>query len=261
MKKQLSLLAIAFLIGMGGAMSQSTNRNCGTMSYLQEQLKNDPAMNLRMQQIEEQTRNYVLSNSGNKNSSVVTIPVVFHIVYSTNNTTQNISDARIFEQLNVLNKDFSRTNADAGNTPTVFQGVAANTGIQFCLAVRDPTGAATTGIIRKLTTTTSFSQNNNVKFTSSGGSNAWPAASYLNIWVCNLGNGLLGYAQFPGGTASTDGVVLLNESVGGPAAQGTLTPYHLGRTATHEVGHWLNLFHIWGDATCGNDQVSDFYFL
>src|SRR6185503_11466880 len=83
------------------------------------------------------------------------------------------------------------------------------------------------------------------------------SSSYLNIWSGNLGGGLLGYAQFPGGPASTDGVVVLYSSVGSIASPGTLVPYNYGRSATHEVGHWLNLFHIWGDSNCGNDQVSD----
>ncbi len=83
------------------------------------------------------------------------------------------------------------------------------------------------------------------------------SSSYLNIWVGNLGGGLLGYAQFPGGAAATDGVVLLNGTVGGPGALGTAAPYNRGRTATHEIGHWLNLRHIWGDSNCGNDFVAD----
>ncbi len=258
MKKNLLFIAIAFLMGMGGTMAQSKpGRVCGTMEYLQEQLKNDPAMRSRMEQIEQQTQNYILSNAANRSTAVISIPVVFHVLYSTNNTTQNVPDARILEQLHVLNLDYSHTNADAGNAPAPFLAVAANTNIQFCLAQQDPGGAATTGIIRKQTATTSFSQNNAVKFNAQGGDDAWNSAKYMNVWICNLGGGLLGYAQFPGGTASTDGIVVLNESVGGPAAVGTMAPYDLGRTLTHEVGHWLNLSHIWGDANCGNDQVGD----
>jgi len=128
--------------------------------------------------------------------------------------------------------------------------------IQFCLASRDPNGNPTTGIQRRQTTATSFSTNNSVKYFAQGGLDAWPSGSYLNIWVCNLSNSVLGYAQFPGGSSSTDGVVLLWSSVGS-----VLNPsggaFGLGRTATHEVGHWLNLRHIWGDATCGSDLVTD----
>ncbi len=240
-----------------GSHAQAPEK-CGTMDYLAEQKINDPALELRMQSIERDMQQWISEKGNQKAAAVITIPVVVHVVYNT--SSQNISDARIIEQINVLNKDFSRTNADAGNTPSAWQSTAANTNIQFCLAKRDPNGNATNGIVRKSTTTTSFSTNNNVKFSSSGGDNAWPSSSYLNIWVCNLSGGVLGYAQFPGGSASTDGVVLLYSSVGGPAAPGTATPYHLGRTATHEVGHWLNLYHIWGDdgTSCsGSDQVSD----
>ena len=94
-----------------------------------------------------------------------------------------------------------------------------------------------------------------MKYASSGGSNAWPTNQYLNIWVCNMSGGLLGYAQFPGGAAATDGVVIGYTCFG---TTGTAqAPFNRGRTATHEVGHWLNLRHIWGDATCGSDLVSD----
>ncbi|MGR6087497.1 MAG: fibronectin type III domain-containing protein [Arcticibacter sp.] len=230
------------------------HRNCGTMHYLEQQKAQDPGLEARMEQIETQTRQ-LISQGTEKTGMVVTVPVVFHVVY--NNSTQNISDARILAQLDVLNKDYARLNADASNTPSVFQTIAANTGIQFCMAQRDPSGNATNGIVRRSTTVTSFSSNNAVKYTAQGGSDAWNTSQYLNIWVCNLGGGLLGYAQFPGGAAATDGVVVLYSSVGGPSSPGTATPYHLGRTATHEVGHWLNLRHIWGDASCGNDQVTD----
>lgn len=256
MKKTL-FSACAFIL-MAGVLTAQNQRTCGTMEYLAVQKASDAGLEQRMESIEREVQQWITDNPGQRVSAVITIPVVFHIVYNT--SAQNISDARINAQLDVLNKDFARMNADAGNTPSVFQGLAANTMIQFCLAKRDPNGNATTGIVRKSTTTTSFSTNNNIKFSSSGGDNAWTASSYLNIWTGNLSGGLLGYAQFPGGSASTDGVVVLYSSVGGPSAPGTANPYHLGRTATHEVGHWVNLYHIWGDdgTSCsGSDQVSD----
>jgi hypothetical protein len=251
MKKLLiiGLMAIAPMV----TFAQS-HRNCGTMHYLDQQKAQDPGLESRMEQIETQTRQ-LISQGTEKTGMVVTIPVVFHVLYNT--STLNISDARILAQLDVLNKDFARLNADASNTPSVFQTVAANTNIQFCMAQRDPNGNPTNGIVRRSTTVSSFSSNNAMKFTAQGGSDAWNTSQYLNIWVCNLGSGLLGYAQFPGGAANTDGVVVLTGSVGGPSAPGTATSYNLGRTATHEVGHWLNLRHIWGDATCGSDLVSD----
>ena len=254
MKKIYAGMLIAGTLLTGGVNAQN-QRNCGTMQYYESQLLADPGLETRMQQIENEIQDYINANPSQRNQAVITIPVVFHIVYSS--TAQNISDARIMAQLDVLNKDYARLNADAGSTPSVFQGVSVNTNIQFCLAQRDPSGNATTGINRKQTTTTSFSTNDNIKRSANGGVDPWPTSSYLNIWSGNLSGGVLGYAQFPGAAAATDGVVLLYSSIGGPSAPGTATPYHLGRTATHEVGHWLNLRHIWGDANCGNDLVSD----
>ena len=257
MKTKILLLTLSFIISIS-AFAQHPPRNCGTMENLERLKDIDPTLADRMAQIESQTAHYILQNGTGGERTVITIPTVFHILYNT--SSQNISDARILEQLNVLNNDFARLNADAANTPSVFAALGINTNIQFCMAQRDPGGNASTGIVRKSTTVTSFSSNDNVKHNSTGGDDAWPAGSYLNIWVCNLGGGLLGYAQFPGGSASTDGVVVLYSSVGGPNAPGTATPYHLGRTATHEVGHWVNLRHIWGDdgnGCTGSDLVGD----
>ncbi|MDB5226735.1 MAG: hypothetical protein JWN78_928 [Bacteroidota bacterium] len=235
---------------------------CSATEVLQRQLKADPGMQQRMDQIEQFTNDYISKKASHKNSGSanakaatavnVTIPVVFHVLYNT--AAQNVSDAMIQNQLTVLNQDYSGTNSDIASLPAAFAGIkAGNTGIQFCLAQRDPGGNATTGIVRKSTTTASFTDDDKVKSSSTGGDNAWDATKYLNIWLCNLGGGLLGYAQFPGGSASTDGVVILFSSLPG----GTATPYNKGRTMTHEVGHWLNLRHIWGDANCGNDLVGD----
>jgi len=129
--------------------------------------------------------------------------------------------------------------------------------IQFELAKKDPNGKATNGITRTNTTRTSFGSNDSVKSSSTGGADPWPSDRYLNLWVCTLGGGLLGYAQFPGGPSATDGVVILNTGCG---TKGTATdPFNHGRTATHEIGHWLNLIHIWGDTQhCeGTDLVDD----
>jgi hypothetical protein len=184
--------------------------------------------------------------------ALVNLPVVFHIVF--NNSAENISLAQIQSQLDVLNADFRRLNSDTDNE---WPGLGADTEIEFCLASVDPNGNATSGIIRQSTSNTSFGTNGDpVKFASSGGSNAWPAADYMNFWVCDLSGGLLGYAQFPGGPASTDGVVCDYAYVG-TVGEAT-APFDLGRTATHEVGHYLNLRHIWGDGGCGaSDFVAD----
>ncbi len=259
MNRVQSLIFVTLLLTLWMTREAGAQFNrCATHEVYQKMLQEDPQFAARREQIERETQQWIASHGNNKMGTVITIPVVFHIVYNT--SAQNISESRILEQLNVLNQDFGRTNADAGNTPSVWQSVASNTNIQFCLAQRDPNGNPTNGIIRRQTSVTSFSTNNAIKYTSQGGSDAWPRDQYLNIWVGNLSGGLLGYAQFPGGAAATDGIVVLYSTVGGPNAPGTATPYHLGRTATHEVGHWLNLYHIWGDdgSSCsGSDQVSD----
>jgi hypothetical protein len=250
MKKILKLTLVLAL----SATASYAQRNCGTMDHLHQQLTDDPTMQQRMDEIEAHTQNYIL-NESDRNTASVTIPVVFHVLYNT--SAQNISDARILAQLDVLNKDFRKLNSDIVNVPAAFSSLAADASVAFCLATVDPNGNPTSGIIRKSTTVTSFSSNNAMKYSAQGGNDAWNSSKYLNIWICNLGSGLLGYAQFPGGAAATDGGVVLFGTVGSASVPGTSTPYHLGRTLTHEVGHWLNLRHIWGDANCGSDLVSD----
>lgn len=185
----------------------------------------------------------------------VTIPVVVHVVHKA--AGDNIADAQIQSQLDLLNADYNATNADRPNVPPVWSSLVGNAKISFKLAKKDPGGAATSGIIRKKTSVAGFGQDDGVKFAASGGSDAWDPTRYLNMWVCDLAGGLLGYAQFPGGPAATDGVVMRNTAFGtGGIAE---PPFNLGRTATHEVGHYLNLRHIWGDTEdcSGSDLVSD----
>jgi hypothetical protein len=186
---------------------------------------------------------------------LVTIPTVVHVVYRRDR--ENISDAQVKSQIKALNDDFRARNADASNVPPAWTGLVADAKIEFQLARRDPQGKATKGITRTKTTRSSFGTGDAVKTKAGGGAPAWPTQRYLNIWVCNLGGGLLGYAQFPGGPARTDGVVILHTAFG---TQGTAqTPFNRGRTTTHEVGHFLNLRHIWGDTLdcSGGDRCPD----
>ena len=117
-------------------------------------------------------------------STIITIPVVVHVVYY--NSTENISTAQVQSQIDILNEDFRRLNADAANTPFAFQSVAADCEIEFCLATTDPNGNSTTGITRTSTSQPSFSTNDGVKYSSSGGIDAWNTSEYLNIWVCDI---------------------------------------------------------------------------
>jgi chitodextrinase len=235
-------------------LNTHAQRTCGSMEHLQMIIKNDPSVIQQRQQIENHTAQF--TNKPSNSRAVITIPVVVHVVYNT--TAENVSDAQIFSQINVLNNDFRKMNTDVANTPSLFVGFTADVQVEFCLAQRDPSGNSTTGITRTYSSVTSFGTNDNVKFSSSGGKDAWDRNQYLNLWVCDLGSGYLGYAQFPGGAANTDGVVIDYQAFGttGSAA----LPFNKGRTATHEVGHWLNLYHIWGDdgSSCsGSDLIAD----
>ena len=191
---------------------------------------------------------------GGRPPQVIKVPVVVHVLY--NQKVENIGIEQIRSQIRVLNQDFRRKNADAIRTPSAFSGIAADTEIEFVLANRDPSGRSTNGITRTYTNKESFAAfSDEMKYRSSGGINAWPSTDYLNIWVCNMSMGVLGFAQFPGGPKETDGVVIGYKFFG---TTGTVRPpFNLGRTTTHEIGHWLNLRHIWGDQPCGDDQVAD----
>ena len=245
MRKFLLLFVVSLLCA-----TSYGQRQCGVMDHLNNEIKENPDRAKILEDIELHTSKWIKEKGENAQREVVTIPVVVHVVYRT--STENISDAQIQTQLDVLNEDFRRLNADADGT----WSQAADSEIEFCLATVDPNGNATSGITRTSTNVNGFGTNDSVKFDSSGGKDAWPSGEYLNFWVCNIGGGILGYAQFPGGNAATDGVVNGYQYTG---TIGTATsPFDLGRTATHEVGHWLNLRHIWGDGGCNvDDFVSD----
>ncbi len=242
------------------ASAQSHKRSCASVEVLQQQLAADPGMAARMAAINNQALQFAAKHAGDAQRSTVavsvTIPVVVHVVY--NAASENISDAQIQSQIAVLNEDYHKLNSDYTKTPSAFAGLVADVGVQFVLAKRTPAGLATTGIERKSSSTTSWGTADKIKKASTGGLDAWNSSQYLNLWVGTIGGGILGYAQFPGGAAATDGVVISPVYFG---RTGTVTsPYNLGRTASHEVGHWLNLNHIWGDdsgACTGTDNVSD----
>ncbi|MDO8396962.1 MAG: M43 family zinc metalloprotease, partial [Bradyrhizobium sp.] len=244
--------------GGGGDGDGNTprSRSCATMEVHRRLLSRDPSYARARALIENQARSLQQSGGSAARPGVTRIPVVVHVV--SNTAAQNISDAQIASQIDVLNRDFRRTNPDVSSTPAAFLPLAADSRVEFFLANVDPNGAPTNGITRRQTTVASFGSDDAVKSQATGGTNAWPADRYLNIWVCQLSGGLLGYAQFPGGPAANDGVVILHSAFGtvGTAAP----PFHLGRTATHEIGHWLNLNHIWGDdgtGCSGTDNVAD----
>ena len=230
-----------------------SRRTCGAMVVHNRLVESDPGYRTRLAALESATSARL--SAAFVAPKKVTIPVVVHVVYNT--AAENISMAQIRSQIAALNKDYNATNPDKSKTPAVWAGLVSDTLIQFKLAAKDPNGKKTSGVTRTKTDETGFSADDGVKSKTTGGANAWPSSKYLNIWVCTLAGGLLGYAQFPGGPAKTDGVVCLNTAFG---TTGTATaPFNLGRTLTHEVGHWLNLRHIWGDTEdcTGSDLVDD----
>lgn len=204
--------------------------------------------NLRRQ--EEITQRYIAKQALNANRNqlpIITIPVVFHVVHK--NTTENISFDRIEKQMAILNEDFRRYNPDT----TDRWSQAADSRIEFCLAKIDPEGNPTNGVTRHLTTEPGFTiRFDEVRYTQSGGYDGWPDTSYLNVWVCDLTDAA-GYGTFPIGFASNQGIVLAYSTVGD-----TYTNTFGNRTMSHEVGHYLNLRHVWGDGGClVDDFVND----
>lgn len=214
-----------------------------------------------------------LQMNGMKRSQVgpYNIPVVVHIIHNGEplGIGTNISDEQILSQINVLNKDFKRLNADANQTPGLFQPVAGSLDIQFVLARQDPNGAPTSGIVRKRGGKTSYVMADDATLKAQS---YWPSENYFNIWVCNLSN-LLGYAQFPVSNlegleefqneiAATDGVVISYDAFGSidDGNFNLLAGFNKGRTLTHEAGHFFGLRHIWGDTnSCASttDYVAD----
>jgi hypothetical protein len=240
----------------GTSKRVANGKNCSSMELLNQQLNDNPDLYQKMFDIEKSSRQFISAmrpgngngNGGGNNGGggndgggdppvddglgTINIPVYIYVVYS--NSTQNISDAQINSQMNVLNADFNDTNFSDVNPLYADRG--ADVDINFSLATVD----------RQFNSTSQWGTNNAVK-------SAYPAQpGHLTIWVANIGGGILGYAQFPGGNASTDGIVVSPQYFG---TTGTAqAPFDGGRTTTHEVGHWLNLRHIWGDGRCRQDD-------
>jgi hypothetical protein len=242
-----SLLMLLFSCGENesteviSASTEIAHRGCASHDVLMNKLNEDPKLAERMNEIESFTEKAI--KEGRLVNGKIEIPVVVNVLYKT--AAENISLAQIQSQIDVLNADFNGTNSDFNNVPALFSGLKANVGISFVLDA----------VVRKSTNKTSWRTDDSMKKSNKGGINPTSPTTKLNLWVCNLSGGILGYAQFPGGSSATDGVVIDNNAMGTTGSASA--PFNLGRTATHEVGHWMNLRHIWGDATCGNDLVSD----
>ncbi|KAA1246272.1 zinc metalloprotease [Aquimarina sp. RZ0] len=220
-------------------------RKCYTMELFEKHLSRIPSMRSRIEGIENRCQAYIEGLRSGKIDDLhpIFIPVVVHVIY--NNEVENISDAQIQSQIDVLNQDFNKTNTDSNQVPEEFLDVASDIKLNFKLD----------RILRISSKRASWGTNDQMKFTSNGGSNAIEPRNHLNIWVCTIGGGILGYAQFPGDNINTDGVVISSQYFGTEGS--AQAPFNKGRTGTHEVGHWLNLRHIWGDGNCTKDDFVD----
>jgi hypothetical protein len=239
---------LLFFFVSAGFFLQAQER-CATAVYL-----NDKKQTAEMQAIKAaddfQQKHHLLRTASEK-EDVIRVPVVVHVLY--NATEQNISDVQIKSGIAALNRDFRRLSADTLNTPAHFRSLAADVQIEFYLATASPQGKPTSGIERKRTERIAWMPDEKIKQEAAGGLDAWDSKSYLNIWIGSLA-GASGYATPPGSNAKTDGVVIHYNAFG---TINTVAPFNLGRTAVHEVGHWLGLKHIWGDRSCGDDGVED----
>jgi Pregnancy-associated plasma protein-A len=256
MRKFYLFLAFSMIVGI--AFGQQRIIRCYSDEYLNEEIRKNPERGKSLDALNRRVDEIIAARAIGANAkpvppriNTVYIPVVFNVVYRT--AAENISLAQIQSQIDVLNEDYSATNVEILNPGAYnfagYFGVVANCKIQFCLNT----------VVRTPTTVTSFTSTNDpVKKTSSGGQDPLNPATMLNLWSCNLGGGLLGYATFPGGSLSLDGVVCLYSAIGTRAAGATATPYDEGRTATHEIGHWLGLYHTFqGACSRTNDKVDD----
>ncbi len=221
------------------------HRSCAAMAVHMLLLEQYPAMRMTQMRLEGATQRRRDVGFDHRKIKLVTVKTVVHVVYQT--PAQNIGMAQIRSQISALNKDFRATNPDRNQTPTPWKGLISDGRIRFKLVK----------VTRTKTNRAGFGADDAVKKASTGGIAPFSAKKHLNLWVCALTGGLLGYAQFPGGPLATDGVVINFQAFG---TSGTAqAPFNKGRTATHEVGHYFNLRHIWGDTPdcSGSDMVAD----
>nr|MBK9653847.1 PKD domain-containing protein [Bacteroidota bacterium] len=258
MKSKITSLLFCFALLSGTLISQNLTP-CAAHDEYENMMHTDKDFAKNQADLEKFTTEYVdfylKQNPELKQSSAIkVIPVVFHVIHQ--GGTDNISRTQILDQIDIMNKVYQKLNADTASIPGVFKPLTGNADVEFRLAQLDPNGNCTDGVTRTYSNLTNNCRNN-VK-----GLIYWPSNKYLNVWtVKSIANSgavagiVIGFAQFPGGASSTDGIVMRQDyigSIGTAAGNG-----NDGRVICHEAGHWFNLRHIWGDAVCGNDLVSD----
>src|SRR6185436_20283 len=249
------LFVCVLLISTNKGISQNENHKfCGTTEMHNKALLKYPDYAKNHALLEQETAEYTkqIAQGNLKTQGVVyIIPVVFHVLHEWG--SENISDAQIIDEVNILNRDFRKLNADTNLIIPSFTGIAADCEIEFRLAQLDPNGNCTNGIDRIVSSKTNAA-NDQSKL------NNWPHDKYLNVWtVKTIGTaGVAGYAYYPGAANGIDGVLILSDYIGsiGTSSVGT------SRALTHEIGHYLNLQHTWGSSNnvgvaCGDDAVFD----
>ena len=248
---------LAFVFFIVVSTHSFSQKKCVMQEYTAKEVNNDNTLRSRFDAIEEFTNQKINTTADasqriNRVNGTITIPVVFHVLYHT--PDQNVPKSTIDLLLAALNRDFNKRNSDTVNIPSVFKPFAASMGFEFKLATMDPKGRGTSGIVKKYTPVTYWMSDDKMKFSASYGDDAWDSKSYLNVWICNMID-VLGYSTLPGMDAKKDGVVISYEDIS--MAKGTSPMINDFRTIVHEVGHWLNLLHIWGEGYCGDDKVND----
>jgi hypothetical protein len=272
LKPVCSIFLFTMLAGIVYAQknARTVPERCGTMQNLELLFQKNPQLKQKFEDERSRFNKAVAAgtyriaakqnnpNNINGNRNYITIPIVFHVVVTDQST---VTDAQIQAQLDTLNEDYAGINGDAVKVPSYFQSVFGQSAIQFCMAKQTPSGDPTNGIERTTTAQSAFLNTDNaVKHTASGGADIWDPTSYLNVWICGLGGGLLGYGTFPQtGNDNEQGVVIEYRSIPGETDP-NYSIFNGGKTLTHEIGHYFNLYHIWGDdngACTGTDFIDD----
>ncbi len=246
--KLLLLVLLTLPFSLWGQKCQMTEKRIAAFDK-------NPELVLEANRINQFTERWIEENRDlTQSRAVVTMPVVVHVLYL--NSAENISEAQINSQIDVLNADYRKLNSNFSSTPNAFQGIAADVEVEFCLASLDPNGNITNGITRTQTTINEIGETSSFYSTAAGGHDPWDNTKYINIWVCNQSDGSLGFATPPGvaDPPESDGLCIPSVYFGTIGTAANSQPNHLGRTATHEMGHYFNLEHIWGPEYGGCDE-------
>ena len=247
-------LVVLFFVVTGSQLF--SQQRCSMEEYVNRQISEDISLKDKLEQVDvftrERTNSTISAQRITGMPETITIPVVFHVLYHT--PRENVDRTILDRLIAALNRDFNKRNSDSTNTPSVFKPYATSMGFEFKLATMDPQGRGTTGIVKKYTPSLYWMSDDKMKFSESYGDDGWDSKSYLNIWICNMKD-VMGYSTFPGMDPSKDGVVLSVEDI--LKTRGTTPKINDLRTVVHEVGHWVNLYHIWGESYCGDDKVDD----